>query len=225
MKNINLNFIYLTVAVGDVQKQYTFVSPNSDAIKEALNNQFNNSLFPEINITIDREVEYKISYKKDQKFYKLCQDKFTTVDYVKYDSIMSFDADIDTHSFKSDLLMDNEQYEASSPLEVFLKEHNILKSYYRHEVDFKIKAQTHEYSRDLGQKKFENTYHTKQIDMDILNNNKTNIHDSHVYTSYTIKQLVQITGLDDAGKKINKDFSNMLSVKAVNKQFSHNDMY
>lgn len=220
MKNLILNFIYLTVKCADFKKQYTFVTPDAQLIKKSLQEQFNNPLFPEINIVIDSETTYTISYKKDQQLYSLCAKKFMALDYVKYEGKIVFESDINTHSFKSDILMENEAYKAYSPLEIFLKEHNILKSYYRNEVEFTIKAQMHEYSRDLGQKKFESNYKSNKIDLDILNSNKTHIHDSHVYTSYTLKKIMKITGLDDAGKSISKDILSH-EIKKVSKNVEH----
>lgn len=213
MKNLNLYFIYVTVRLEDTCKKYTFVTLNSTKIKNALNSEFKNTIFPEISVNVTCEEKHTVSPIKEEQFYTLCINKLSNIDYIKYQNHIPFEVDINQKSFKSEILLENSIYPAKTELEIFLKKHDILQSYYNNNINFKIKALTREYSRQLGEKKFEKVYDSHKIDINILLGKNINMHDSHIYTSSTEQILMSMTGINDSGKKFFIDMSQSMKMK------------
>lgn len=210
MKNIQLYFIYVSAQFGEVKRKYTFVTPHLEKIKNSLSSEFSTILFPEACINISQEIQHTISHKKDKILYQLCQAKFLTLDYIKYENFVPFESNINELSFKTELLIENGQYEEQTPLEQFLKKYNILKSYYLQQIQFKVQVIRSEYSKEFKKRDFEHTYEINKIDMDIVDGKITDVHSSHIYTSNTIQKLLIIKGINDQGEKIFIDYQKIL---------------
>lgn len=200
MKNLELTFLY--VEDKNNNKQYTFVSIESDFIKSELA-KMNHYNILDLNLNIVRENKHTIRVKADKKLHNICESIFSNTTYLRYNHYIAFNCDIDSPSFIKNILLDNALYEPTTDLEIVLSQLGILKAYYNNEVNFYIQNNREEFSSEFGQRVFSKLIEKDRIEYSHFTRGKSDYYNSSIYSSSSKEKVVKITGKNDLGKNIN----------------------
>ena len=113
--------------------------------------------------------------------------------------------EIKKFSFLKNFLFSQHHYQPQNNFELLLAKHNILQAYYEQKITFSVQVIHTEYSREFGEKIFNNQYKTKRIDYDLFTTGKNHYHSSHIYSSNTKEKVIQFSGINQVVPQYIKD--------------------
>lgn len=205
--NFLLYFTNVQLVNGYTEKNYTFVS-HEILGQNIINQSFQDCEQLGMTLMVNKPICHSIDYTKDSTFYNLCTTLFQETNYVKYKGFMPLDAPINEISFTKNVLFKNNAYniDQDNSLEVFLKNHNILRSYYYKQVSFKINCINSEFSYEYGNRNFVTQYETDRITSFTIDGLVTKRHSGSVYSNKVREFISSIHGFDDSSKIINLNY-------------------
>lgn len=221
MQNIQISFFYVDVNFDNIQKSYTFITTNPEAIHNEISNTINNSLVP-LSFNIKNQNDYLLKKRKDKIIIQALQQVLAQKSIIRYEGRLPFNSNIHSRSFVKDILFNTNLYQPIDEFEFFLFNHNISKSYYEKKVFFSVDVQREEYSREFGTRQFPKRYDIDRIDYSFLKNGRITSHSDHVYSSYCSETVLGFKGLNDSGKNISITFDKNTKTPDFEKEESIN---
>ena len=176
-----LTFVYAKF----FDKEITFVTLSPESLN------LNHAIVP---LEVTSTLEYKI--KKNNPLYLTSEKLFSTANYLVYEGHLPFEAHINSPSFSTELLLENNLYQPQTRLEQFLSGKGLLKAYYQKALEFTIKVIREEYSKEFGEKKFEHQYQTQRLEEDFF---VPRVHSTYLYSSQAVQEIV---GIHKNGKPV-----------------------
>lgn len=194
MKNFNLYLFRIELTWNTFTEKKTLVAVDMNAFHNFL---IQYPTFSPIKVNITYQETIEIRAIKDKLSHCLFQQFFNTHELLEYSGHLPYNSDIEQTSVLKNFLFSQNQYQPENDFELLLAQHNILHSYYEQTITFVVQVIHKEYSREFGERIFNNQYRTKHIDYDLLTMGKNRYHSSHIYSSHTKEQVSEFLGVND----------------------------
>lgn len=194
MKNFNLYLFHIELTWNEFTEKKTIVAMDMNAFHNFL---IQYPTFSPIKVHVIYQEIIEIKAVKDKLSHGLFQQFFQKHDLLEYDEHLPYDSDIQKNSVLKNFLFSQNQYQPQNHFELLLAQYNILQAYYEQKINFFVQVIHTEYSREFGEKIFNNQYETKHIDYDLFTTGKNRYHSSHIYSSNTKEKVIQFSGIND----------------------------
>lgn len=196
--------MHVSITIADNEHSFTFLTNNVEHLTSMLQLECSSLCLPK-SYHVVYECDIEISQRKMPHLYKACVSSFKHTSFLRWNGFIPMMGDIHTISVANNIMLDAGTYPATTDFERFLVTHDILKSYYKRHLVFKINQEAHEYISG-GHRQFQDSFEASVLNNEaVLKGHRYETHSS-VHRTQHYLYVESIHGVDDTGIPVNITF-------------------